>query len=313
MEQTIRHSRRRKLRLASATSAATTALALAAVLAGTASPAAAAPPTAPAHQLLAPSASVAVEGVLNFRDVGGPATAYGPRIRTGVVYRSGSLNSITDAGVATLARLGVTKVIDFRSAKELESGQDRLPAGASLASYPIVANSQVESMDMVLRLSAQEQQDLLGDGRARDMMIKSAREFVSVPEKRAQFAKALHDIALAPRGTAVVLHCSGGRDRTGWMAAIVQSILGASQNDVYAEYMRSNDELAAWKASVLRALQAAHMQDPHLVDAFLDVDAAYLQASFDEAVKEYGSFNAFVRYGLGLDHTTLVQLRSRLL
>ncbi|MEV7417375.1 tyrosine-protein phosphatase [Streptomyces sp. NPDC089919] len=294
--------------------AAAAALTAAALLAGTTTAAGAVQLPSPPHSVaLAAASTPAVEGVLNFREVGGLATRNGGRIRTGVLYRSAALYGATDAGVASLAALRVGKVIDFRSEKEAVAGQDRLPAGTTAVSYPVVANEQIDSIDTVLRMTAAEQQELLGDGRAKAMMLRSSREFVSDPAKRAQFARALHDIAYAPRSSATLVHCTGGRDRTGWMAAVVQRILGASKEDVFAEYLRSNDELAAWKAAMIGRLEAGGMQDPHLLDAFLDVDADYLGAAFDEAVRQYGSFPAFVRHGLGADDATLARLRARLL
>lgn len=211
-----------------------------------------------------------------------------------------------------LSQLGLSKVIDFRSTDELAAGKDRLPVGVPAVSYPVVANDQLGSFEHLLSMTAAEQRQLLGDGKAKEMMLASSRQLVAVPEKRAQFGKALRDIANAKSG-ATLIHCTGGRDRTGWMAAIVQTVLGVSRSDVSADYLRSNTELAAWKASVLEKLADGGMEDPQLVAPLLDVDASYLRASFDQALKSYGSFDAFIRDGLGVDSATLKRLRSRLL
>ncbi|MER5541020.1 hypothetical protein ABT072_00745 [Streptomyces sp. NPDC002589] len=98
-----------------------------------------------------------MEGVLNFRGIGGLVTADGSRIRTSVV-----------------SMLGISKVIDFRTDREQASGQDRLSAGRGpLVRYPIVANSKAESLEFILKLTPQEQMELLGDGKAKEMMIKT--------------------------------------------------------------------------------------------------------------------------------------------
>ncbi|EST34193.1 tyrosine-protein phosphatase [Streptomyces roseochromogenus] len=270
-------------------------------------------PTAPVAVARAQDSAVTVAGVLNFRDAGGYPTAFGPRMRTGVLYRSGALQNATDAGVQTLSDLHVTKVVDFRTDAERTAAPDRLPAGASAALYPVSSTDRLQSFGQLLSMTADEQQALLGDGGAEEMMLQTAREFVTVPGKREQFGKALRDIADARGDDAVLVHCTGGRDRTGWLIAIVQTLLGVSRDDVFADYLRSNTELASWKQGVLQQLAAGGMQDPGLVEPLLDVDASYLQASFDQAQQSYGSFDAFVRDGLGIDDGTLARLRARLL
>lgn len=175
---------------------------------------------------------------------------------------------------------------------------------------------------------AAEQEALLGGGRARELMLRASREFVTVSEKRARFGEALKEIAKGAGATragddgawtadgraagATLVHCSGGRDRTGWMIAIVLTLLDVSPQDVLDDYLRSNTELAAWKASVIERLSAGGMRNPHLVDPLLDVDAAYLQASFEQAKATYSSFSGYVRTGLGIDGATLGKLRARL-
>src|SRR5690348_15840164 len=59
-----------------------------------------------------------VEGVINFRDMGGYHTANGKRVRTGLLYRSGALDGITEKGVAKLQELGIELICDLRSDEE---------------------------------------------------------------------------------------------------------------------------------------------------------------------------------------------------
>ncbi|MFF2655040.1 tyrosine-protein phosphatase [Streptomyces sp. NPDC058045] len=277
-----------------------------------AGPALAAPgATAPAASSTADNPRhITVEGVLNFRDAGGYATDQG-RMKRGVLYRSGALQKTTDAGLRTLTKLGLSKVVDFRSAHELAGAPDRLPSGVEAVSRPVEASDQLSSFADILALTPAEQEKLLGDGGAEGIMLDSGRKFVTDPERRAQFGKALRDIAGSGKG-ATLVHCSGGRDRTAWLVAIVQTALGVSRSDVVADYLQSNTELVGWRASVLKQLTDAGMEKPELVTPLLDVREAYLQASFDQAVASYGSFRAFVHEGLGIDDATLAKLRSRL-
>ncbi|MBO0685222.1 MAG: tyrosine-protein phosphatase, partial [Candidatus Dormibacteraeota bacterium] len=68
-----------------------------------------------------------IEGAVNFRDLGGYRTSDGRTVRPGLVYRSGMLGRLTDAGVDELAGLGLRLVVDFRTTAEATAWPDRLP------------------------------------------------------------------------------------------------------------------------------------------------------------------------------------------
>ena len=70
---------------------------------------------------------IPLDGMDNFRDLGGYETADGRTTRWGRVYRSGELGDLTDADVETLHDLGINLVCDFRSPAEREESPDRLP------------------------------------------------------------------------------------------------------------------------------------------------------------------------------------------
>lgn len=67
-----------------------------------------------------------LEGIYNFRDLGGYKTVDGKSMKRGVVYRSDSLNELSDKGVCGMERLGLKTVVDFRTRGEAETHPDRL-------------------------------------------------------------------------------------------------------------------------------------------------------------------------------------------
>lgn len=58
-----------------------------------------------------------------------------------------------------------------------------------------------------------------------------------------QLATAVTVLALAPGATA--FHCAAGRDRTGVLAALVLLALGASDDDLVADYARTDPNMPA--------------------------------------------------------------------
>ncbi|HEU5026366.1 MAG TPA: tyrosine-protein phosphatase [Spirillospora sp.] len=266
-------------------------------------PASAAPPAAPTASAVR---DVTVDGAVNVRDIGGYAAKDGRHVRYGLVYRSASLSKVTATGIAQLQRLGLTASVDFRSQLEVGlSGADKLPTGVA----PVAANINAFSPTLLTMLP-----DLLKAVLAQDkpgeFMALSYRGFVHDPDSRKQFAAALTRIA-SGKGP-VLYHCTEGKDRTGVMTAILLTILGVPKTQVYADYLRSNQELAGQNAAELAELQKLGI-DPALVEPFLTVRASYLDTAFDQIKRDYGTFGAFAAKGLGIDAATQAALRKQLL
>jgi protein-tyrosine phosphatase len=268
--------------------------------------ASAAPIAAPVAAPAPASASVQVDGAVNVRDVGGYTAADGRHVRAGLVYRSASLSDVTPTGVGQLGRLGLGASVDFRSGLEVMlDGSDRLPSGVAPVAAPIdvVSLTLLELMPDVLKA-------ILADDKPGEFMALSYRGFVHDPASRKQFADTLRRIASAQG--AVLYHCTEGKDRTGVMTAILLTLLGVDKAQVYDDYLRSNEELAAKNKEELAEL-AKYGIDPALIEPLLTVRASYLDAAFDQIQRDYGTFDAFLTQGLGIDAATQQALRTRLL
>jgi protein-tyrosine phosphatase len=220
-----------------------------------------------------PGEPVPLEGALNARDIGGYRTFDGCTVRYGQVYRSGTLAFLTPLGVSQLAALGLKEVVDFRTAAELTSqGPDRLPPGVVSISTPIG-----ETTPSALTTAADP------------ALLDLYRGYVSNAGWRKGFGRTLHRIATAaerPLG----YHDSAGAHRSGWLTAVLLTLLGVDKDTVYEEYLRSNDALGG-------------------IYAYPE----YLDTSFAQAAEDYGSFGAFVLHGLELGPLTILRLRSGLL
>ncbi|MGI5164103.1 tyrosine-protein phosphatase [Spirillospora sp. CA-253888] len=292
-------------------------VALAAVLAaGVAAPApvhAAARPHVPAP----PQAQQPVDrfqGTANFRDLGGHRTRSGARVRSGKVYRADALNKFTDADKAALARLGVRRVVDFRTPVEVGAdGPDRLPAGLSATARPVddtgmfvAVNSAIGSKDPV------RQEQVLGGDRAAELLRGVYRGFVTDPRSRAAFGATLREMA-GRRTTPLVFHCTSGKDRTGWTAYLLLRVLGVDHRTAERDFLLSNAYRAEADAKVREQLKAAgYMRDPRLLVPVQEVRTDYLGAALEQVRRHYGSLDRYIRVGLGVDGRTAAELRHRL-
>jgi protein-tyrosine phosphatase len=290
---------------------APTAVAPAASTVPPASPASSRPaadPTASATPTKAtprPTASTApalrVSSVENFRDVAGDGLRLsdGAVMATGVVYRSAKLATISGADLGRLRKAGLALVIDLRTT-----------AVASRAPDPGVRGARHELVNIYGTATVPPLRDRTVPG-ARAYMRGLNVGFVTNPGQRARIARALKLIASA-KGP-VVIHCSEGKDRTGWVSAVLQLAAGAEREDVVAEYLKSNEYRADVIAASYRETAARAGVDAARVGrALLTVDASYLEAGLDELEERYGDIDGYLTRGLGLSDATIARLRSRL-
>ncbi|MBF6302177.1 tyrosine-protein phosphatase [Nocardia amamiensis] len=258
--------------------------------------------------------SMELSAAPNARDIGDYPTQGNGKLRTGVVFRTEAMDKITAADQQKLVTLGITKVIDFRSPTESQANPDKLPASIPVQARPVYdpANDFYVMVGKAVQGGPAVQQQMFGDGKAAEIMRAYYRWFVTDATARAQFGAAIRDVANATGP--VLYHCTAGKDRTGWMTAILMTALGVPKGQVYKDYLESNDNLAAGNKALMDGLVARGLvTDPALFDPILGVRSDFLDAAFDQAGASFGSFDRFVSDGLGVDGATLDALKSKLL
>ena len=256
--------------------------------------------------------AVPLEKIGNFRDLGGHRTREGRRVRTGRIFRSGHLAAATDADLETLAGLGVRVVVDFRGPGDTEAeGQDRLPAGAEHVQLPMFDPSPKEDIRAIFSTGdPQVMQDRFGDGQGFEMMRRGAASLVTHPERCEQFGVMVRRLA-APDGTPALIHCSAGKDRTGWAASLMLLALGVDEDDVIAHYLESNNHRPVLTRDGGRSPIGGF--DMSLLEPFLAVHEDYARASLDALEAGWGGIDGYLRDGLCLDDELLARFRQVML
>jgi protein-tyrosine phosphatase len=257
---------------------------------------------------------IQLHGAINFRDLGGYATAGGV-VKTGEVYRSGRLAGLTDADLVVLEDLGIRTVVTLLTADDVEEyGPDRLPPGARLVELPIDSDTATE---LATRARA-----ALATGNFSSIPPELNLDIhrLLVVDGREQYGELMRLVA-DPLNRPLVFHCSHGVHRTGTGAAILLSLLGVDWATVRSDYLVSNRVRAAEvekRLAQIRAVAArARGIDPSDVDmtnmeAFMVQDGRYIDASREQVVTDYGSLDAYFRNGLGLTDAVIHQLRDQL-
>lgn len=221
---------------------------------------------------------VALEGVTNYRDVGGYPAAHGKTVKWLCFYRSGDLFALSDKDLATLAATGLKTIVDFRSNYEAQADPDRVPA-----SVIKVCNLRIDPGDIFALEDA-----VNGDG----AHLMAHLNVVLVNEAKAQYA-GFFQLLADSANTPLLCHCSAGKDRTGLAAALFLTALGVDRELIYADYMLS----ARLAEEKYRHILNHH---PRLL-AVITVNPAYLAAAFKEMDDKYGGPAAYLTHELKVD------------
>jgi protein-tyrosine phosphatase len=252
-----------------------------------------------------------LEGVRNFRDIGGHATVDGRRVRTGQVYRAAHFAEATDRDLEVLEEMNVRVVIDFRGPGEIEAeGEDRLPRGARLVPIPMYDPARGNDIRTLLYNSPPEVvAEVYGDGRAAEAMRKGSVVFVTDAERVEQYGLMFRTIIDADG--AAVFHCAAGKDRTGWGASLMLLALGVPEATVIDHYLESNLHRRD-RTGRLAEFEAAGF-DPEILQPFFDVREEYKRAALDAVEEHWGGIDNYLRDGLRITDDELARFRARML
>ncbi|MFD7556054.1 tyrosine-protein phosphatase [Streptomyces sp. NPDC059835] len=240
---------------------------------------------------------VKLEGAVNFRDAGGYRTTTGQWVKMGEVYRSDALNKLTANDLAKLQRLRVKTVFDLRMQDERTKDADEVPAGATYVVADVFAGSgSFQTMPKT-------------PDEAVKAMVDAEKAMVGGEGGKKAYTQVFEGIANDDART-VLFHCTAGKDRTGWANAALLTALGVPGETVMADYLASNDYRKAANDAILSHLPAPQAA---VYKPMLDVRPEYLNSGYDEVKAKYGSFDRYLKDGLGIDARELKQLKKDLL
>jgi protein-tyrosine phosphatase len=252
-----------------------------------------------------------LRSVTNFRDIGGHPTEGGGRVREGVVFRSGHLSNLDGDDRDVLESLGIRTVIDFRTGADIATdGGARLPPGARRVHAPMGDPAKAPT-DLRALLDGGDPDALaryLGDGQAVELMNTAVEALVL--EQQEGYARMLQTLA-EPDGMPAVIHCSAGKDRTGWGASLLLLIAGVPDDTIVAHYLESNVHRADENARSLAAVPAGI--DPEWMRPFFEVRAEYAETGLRTLRAHWSDVDRYVVEGLGVAEELLTALRERLL
>jgi protein-tyrosine phosphatase len=252
--------------------------------------------------------SIQLPGTNNFRSLKGLPAHGGRRIAGHTVLRSDQLNRLGADDWAALQSLGVRTVCDLRSPTERARYPNRLPA-QGIQELPMGLLSDIRadpSFAAMLRAKPN------ADG-AVDMMCEIYRRMPGLLFHHLPALFGLFESGDVP----VLVHCAAGKDRTGFVVAVLLHALGVAPEHILEDYL-----LSSRSSMVTDPHKRQHMSQmvfelvgqtcsESMVDAILAVHPDYLQAAFDAVDQQWGSMEAYLHAGAQMHADKLDEFRGR--
>lgn len=257
-----------------------------------------------------------VDGLFNFRDTGGMPLAAGGVSRQGVLFRSDALNALTPDGLDAVAATDIGVIVDFRTPEERTAAPDRLPTDRE---YRVVQLSILEGAMADLAKQA------LSDGAAAtpEQLAQVAASVPSLGDMYVgmlqhgapQFAEVAKLIAASNDDTAsaVLVHCTAGKDRTGVATALMLDAAGVDRAAVIADYASSEEHLAGpWADGMLHMITSFGLPiTPQLRELATGTPPAAIEQALAWVDANHGGAAAYLQSG-GLSDGELAALRTRI-
>jgi protein-tyrosine phosphatase len=236
---------------------------------------------------------IALEGAVNFRDLGGYATEDGQRTRWRVLFRADGLSELTETDLEVMRELGIRTVVDLRSGQEVEESRFNVEAHpVTFHHYPFIK-------------ALPNAEDF-----ARAPGFLGTQYTAMLDEATPQIIGALSALA-APDARPAVFHCTAGKDRTGLLSALVLSLLGVPEETVIADYALSGAAMARLQAKLIEK----YPDGKSLIadsDVLFSADPSNMVALFAHLRARYGTVAGYAAE-VGVPGDVVDRLRQSLL
>ncbi len=254
-----------------------------------------------------PTRVVALQGGVNFRDLGGYLTADQRQVRWHKLFRCGHLQHLTQADVEHLATLRITQVHDLRKQDEQIKSPSRVLLAETVNDYDMAIGSLKFFWDHLWR-------GALTADVAHELVVDSYRQCIDdvAPHYRRLLLSILNN-----KENASLFHCAAGKDRTGLAAVLLLHILGVTRATIVEDYLLTQqhfdiDSLMERVESHLKAANVSEWERGWLLP-FCSVHEDNIMAFFEAVETRYGSVDHYIVQALGIDPYTQRRMQQAFL
>ena len=242
------------------------------------------------------STRIPLEGAYNFRDLGGLPARDGRHIPGRRVFRSDRLTRLTAADTEMLESFAIGRVFDLRS--DLELAQD----GAGDFSTTRGRHRHVPLVRVSLSIT---------DSRIDWSKIDLQSRYLEMLDEGAPVIREVLEHLASNPPSATVFHCTGGKDRTGVLAAVLLRVLGVDDETIIADYAVSERYLAPF-VEASRSMMESEGFDPQIVLYLCGSPAERMRKMLADLDSRWGSVEGYLEW-TGMREGTVALLRQHLL
>ena len=256
---------------------------------------------------------IELEGQSNFRDIGNHTTGNGKSLKSGMLYRSGTLSACSNSDVQILDSLGIKTVVNFLTEEERKvRGEDILPRGTKSVFLPISGENQEAEQILEARQT--------GNFAAVPIELNYNIHALLVDVGKEAY-KGFFEVLADADSYPVVFHCSHGVHRTGTATALLMMALDVPWDTIASEYMLSNIYRKEESNARIKALNELAERNPDVVDktknlenikAFYQLNENYIKGTKEAVENEYGNIQNYLN-SIGVDSLTIEKVKSNLL
>lgn len=266
---------------------------------------------------------IPVAGLYNCRDLGGYSTVDGRMTKWGLIYRSDAPDHLDSTDWTYLKNMKLSSVIDLRSPAEISLNPDiaigerhhyefdphALVARKASETPSKKSNKDKEKVEKLVELAkTKEGQEKLIQ--MQQQMVGQMRELVLSTKAKEAYTEFMQVLL---RGEVPNLfHCQGGKDRTGWAAAIILGLLGVDRETIYADYFLT-DRYNRPRNEKRMAIYKQYTDDSFVLDYLASLQqtkATYLDSAFQAMEETYGTMETYAIEALGMTQESIEKLKE---
>ncbi|MGN1373155.1 MAG: tyrosine-protein phosphatase [Candidatus Coproplasma sp.] len=254
--------------------------------------------------------------LFNTRDLGGFVTEDGRKIKKGKLIRSGKLNKIPPETIEALKALDVTTVVDLRIFTEIEEAPDTLWEGVKYVHQPLVCTATAGiTREKSMRITmAKEARRIKSEfGTADNYMAATYRSILMSEEPRRHLAAVLREII--ENEHCILWHCSGGKDRAGIVAMLVESLLGVSEEVIIDDFMASahfQRKRFFWNRLAIHTIPAT-LRFKRILLVMMAAKPRFLMDTVNEIKEKYGSVVEYCKQELSVTDEDIERMKAKYL
>lgn len=257
------------------------------------------------------------KGLKNFREL---TPSINPKLilRKGQLFRSDAFHKLDSNAQKSIVNLGIKSIIDLRSLEEIEEFPNKqIGSVLNVFNTPIGTDpAKLKSLGISPKVAANIKTYFLNHQFNRVDSILEAHhiDLEKLREERyeefavqfntsvSSFFKILVDSTNYP----IAFHCQGGKDRTGFLSAVLGKILGFSEEDIVRDYLTTN-------IYTIENLEKQYKHGPKSLRPAYGAHTSQIKAALDKINTEYGSFQEYIKNVLHLSEQDINAIKQNVL